>query len=449
MKLTVREVAAALGLGQAASGKEVTGWSIDTRTLAHGDLFVALRGPNHDGHAYLEAAFARGAVAAVVDHIPADAKPEWTLLVVADTQKALEEMGRYARSRFAGTVIGLTGSAGKTTSKEVVAALLATRLAVGKNTGNLNNHIGVPLSLLRLPGEAQVAVLEMGMNHAGEIAHLTSMARPSIGVVTNAGYAHIENFESVEGVAAAKRELIEGLPEDGVAVLNADDAQVRRFGEGRKVRVVTFGLSEGATVRGEDVEFVKDGARFTVGGVRLETRLMGRHGVSNILCGLAVAGLFGIGPAEAREAVALLEPGERRGRLLERNGIVHIDDSYNSNPDAARAMVDLLVDTPAQRRIAVIGEMLELGDWSERLHRDLGRYAAGSGIDVLVGIRGAAKHAVEAALEADIANSAAYFFATTVEAGEWLKGQARAGDAILWKGSRGTRVEDALERFLQ
>jgi UDP-N-acetylmuramoyl-tripeptide--D-alanyl-D-alanine ligase len=448
VRRTVPQVASALGVAQPVPSVTITGWSIDSRTLVAGDLFFALRGPNHDGHRYIGDVIGRGAAAAVVDHVPAGADPSWPLLLVNDTERALEKLGRYARAELQADVIGLTGSAGKTTSKEVIATLLAVAKKTGKNGGNLNNHLGVPLSLLRLEEDVDVAVLEMGMNHAGEIAHLASVAKPRVGVVTNVGYAHIENFESMDGVAAAKKELIDALPEDGVAVLNADDARVSRFGEGFAGRVVTFGMRADADVRADEVRYSEQGASFRVNGVAMESGLPGRHGVLNVLCGIAVAGLYGIAPGDLREAIRGLEPGPMRGRRFTENGILHWNDCYNSNPDAARAMVDLLADTPARRRIAVLGEMLELGSWSESLHRELGAYVARCGIDVLVGIRGAAKHAVDGALEADIPNSAAYFFATPNEAGEWLKGQAQSGDAILWKGSRGTRVEQALERFL-
>ncbi len=448
MKAAVTQIAAALGLAQPVPPGEVTGWSIDSRTLSPGDLFFALRGPNHDGHRYAGDVIGRGAAAAVVDHVPQGADPSWPLLLVNDTERALEKLGRWARTKLRADIIGLTGSAGKTTSKETIAALLSAKLRTGKNGGNLNNHLGVPLSLLRLEEDLEVAVLEMGMNHAGEIAHLANVAKPRVGVVTNVGYAHIENFDSIEGIASAKRELIDALPDNGVAVLNADDVRVSRFREMFAGEVVTFGLSEGADVRATDVTYTETGARFVVDGVQLESGLPGRHGVLNVLCGIAVAGLYGIAATDLRDAIRALEPGPMRGRRFVRDGIVHIDDCYNSNPDAARAMVDLLADTPARRRIAVLGEMLELGGWSEELHRELGAYAARAGIDVLVGIRGAAKHAVDGAVEADISGGAAYFFATPGEAGDWLKGQAHPGDAILWKGSRGTRVEQALERFL-
>src|SRR5690242_8124113 len=242
--------------------RKIAGWSIDSRTLVAGDLFFALRG-QHDGHEYVQPALARGAIGAVVENAARDLAAAGTnLFVVADTLTALQELAAWARCRWGGKVVGVTGSAGKTTTKDLIAHLLSAEMATGKTIGNLNNHMGVPLSILRLPDDARVAVLEMGMNHAGEIRALARIARPDIGVVTNVGYAHVEAFGSIEAVALAKRELIEELPSAGVAVLNADDPLVAAFREVHRGRAVTFGLSENADVRAEDVKLQEAGVRF-------------------------------------------------------------------------------------------------------------------------------------------------------------------------------------------
>src|ERR1700729_3896636 len=236
MEFGLAEVAQALGLA-VESDARVVGWSIDSRTVSPGDLFFALRGPNHDGNAYVEEVLRQGAVAAVASEQKGGAG-----LNVPDTLEALQSTAIWALQQWGGEVIGVTGSAGKTSTKDVIASMLAAGMPVGKTIGNLNNHVGLPLSILRLPREARVAVLEMGMNHAGEIRALCAMAKPRIGVVTNVGHAHIEAFDSIEGVAAAKRELIESLPADGVAVLNADDPLVAKFPEVHRGRTVTFGI---------------------------------------------------------------------------------------------------------------------------------------------------------------------------------------------------------------
>jgi UDP-N-acetylmuramoyl-tripeptide--D-alanyl-D-alanine ligase len=446
MKLNLRDVAAAANAVSSTAQGFVSGFSIDSRTVEPGDLFFAIKGENFDGHRFIPDVVAKGAAAVVSSEAGAASQSTSGVIHVDDTVSALQRVATWARRQWGGTVVAVTGSAGKTTTKDVIHALLASKLAAGKTTGNFNNHIGLPLSILRLPEEIRIAVLEVGMNHAGEIAALARIAEPNIGVVTNAGYAHIENFESVDGIAAAKRELIEALPDDGVAVLNADDDRVSAFPfSGRRV---TFGLSEGADVRAEDVEIHDGGSRFRVGPVRFETSLLGRHGVRNVLAGIAVAQILNVDITDLRDAVRGLTAGKMRGERLQHHGITVINDCYNSNPDAARSMIDVLRDTPARRRIAVLGEMLELGRWAEPLHRDIGRYVTQCGISVLIGIRGAAKSMVDGAIEAGHAVDAAYFFSTPEEAGELARRIAEPGDAILFKGSRGTRVERALEAFL-
>jgi UDP-N-acetylmuramoyl-tripeptide--D-alanyl-D-alanine ligase len=360
-------------------------------------------------------------------------------LLVADSLRALQELASWARTEWGGDVVGVTGSAGKTTTKDAIAHLLSTELPVGRTVGNFNNHVGVPLSILRLPDGCRVAVLEIGMNHAGEIRDLAGIARPRVGVVTNVGYAHVEFFDSIEGVAGAKRELIEALPRDGVAVLNGDDARVARFRDAYPGRSITFGFSEGVDVRAEGFE---DG-RFRALGVDFETSLTGRHGVMNLLAAIAVAQVFGIAPERLREGVRTFSVGKMRGERLEHNGMVIWNDCYNANPEAMQAMVDVLRETPARRRIAVLGEMLELGNASGMLHRQVGEYAAHHGADVLIGIRGCAREMVNAADGIE-----ARYFEDPVEAGKYARSIALPGDAVLFKGSRGVRVEKALETFL-
>lgn len=446
MTLDLAQLAVAIGSPVIPAPREVAAFSTDSRSVAPGALFFALRGERFDGNDFVEAALERGAAAAVADRpVPI---PGGLVLPVTDSVEALQAAARLARSCYRGSVVAVTGSAGKTTTKEIIAALLAPVLAVGKSDGNFNNHIGLPLSILNLPGRSQVAVVEIGMNHAGEIRHLASIARPQIAVVTNAGWAHIENFDSMDGVAQAKRELIESLASDGVAVLNADDPRVTRFAEVHSGRSIRFGFSESADVRATDVTLSAEGVRFRCGGVEFRSRLAGAHGVRNILAGIAVATALGIAPEGLVDAVGGLQPARMRGEKLTVNGITIWDDSYNSNPDAARAMLDVLRETPARRRIAVLGEMLELGRWSEPLHRDVGCYAVECGVNVLVGIRGAARSMVDAAIAAGMAADAAYFFSEPGEAGQLAKTLAAEGDAVLFKGSRGTHVELALRSFL-
>jgi UDP-N-acetylmuramoyl-tripeptide--D-alanyl-D-alanine ligase len=472
MTLPLQEVARAMGAAAEAPAVRVAGWSVDTRTQNAGDVYFALHGEKQDGHQFVPAAWDKGASAVVVSVKKSEKsgdiageRPELLPLqraaavspyffasgpelLVRDTLRALQDAGAWARGAWGGKVIGVTGSAGKTTTKDAIAQLLAVEMPVGRTMGNLNNHVGVPISILRLPDGCRAAVLEMGMNHAGEIRALAAIARPDIGVVTNVGYAHVEFFDSVDGVAAAKRELVEALPRDGVAVLNGDDARVRGFGEAHAGRSVTFGFSECAEVRAGMVEETGAGTRFRALGVDFETTLPGRHAVMNLLAAIAVAREFGIAPERLREAVRSFAAGEMRGERLVHNRMVVWNDCYNSNPEAAQAMIDVLAGTPAARRFAVLGEMLELGHRSEALHRQVGRYAAQHGVDVLVGVGAGARALVEAAVAAGLPGGSAHYFDEAGEAGDFVRAAARPGDAVLFKGSRGVHVERALERFM-
>lgn len=442
MKIPMEQVGRVLRC-EAAGGGTVAGWSIDSRTVMPGDLFFALPGETHDGHLHVAEALAKGAIAAVVER-PVTAAPVFR---VENTLQSLQHLAAYARQWWAGTVVGVTGSAGKTGTKDILAHLVAVARPTGKTVGNLNNHLGVPLSILRLPDEAQCAVLEMGMNHGGEIRRLCEIAKPEVAVVTNVGYAHIENFTSIEGIAAAKRELVEGLPADGLAVLNYDDPRVREFPHGGKR--IRFGLTEGADVRPQEFRLSAGETTFRLDGVDFRSELTGRHSLLNILAGITVARELGSPLETLQDAVAELRPGKMRGERRQIGGVTVWDDCYNSNPDAARAMLDLLADAPAQRRIAVLGEMRELGAWAEELHRGIGQYAAEHGVTVLLGIRGAARHLVDAGRASGLDAGAALFFETPEAAGEHLRQIAQDGDVILFKGSRGTQVELALSRFLE
>ena len=465
MNLRLRQLGAWLGLSAELADTVVTGWSIDSRSLRAGDLFFAIRGPNHDGHEYIRNVLQAGAAAVVVDReIPGIPPSEGRVLRVEDSLQALQQLAARARQHWGGRLVAVTGSAGKTTTKDIIAVMLAEEYKTARNEGNLNNHIGMPLSLLRLDETAEAAVIEMGMNHAGEIRRLAEIAAPDTGVVTNVGAAHIENFESIDAIAAAKRELVESLDSapvaqasslrrqvgdlPHVAVLNADDPRVVEFRHAHSGRSVLYGMSAKADVRAEDVRLLPEGVEFRVNGVGLASSLPGRHAVSNLLAGIAVAQVYGIATERLAERVRSLTPGAMRGESFHHQGILIYNDCYNSNPDAVRAMLDVLREAPATRRIAVLGEMLELGRWAEPLHRDVGSYAAGSGLDVLVGIGGAAHYMLDAATRSGLRADAAFFFEDPREAGRLVRSLASSGDAVLFKGSRGVHVELALEEFL-
>ena len=414
-----------------------TGYSIDSRTVVPGDLFFAIKGPNHDGHDYVEDALRAGAVAAVVD---AGYRPgELTGLIrVPDSAEALRRLAREARVAWVGSVVAITGSNGKTTTKDATAFLLGQSLAVSKTLGNLNNELGLPLSILRIGDGDRAAVLEMGMNHSGEIRRLSEVAKPNIGVVTNVSAAHVGHFESVDGIAEAKRELIESLDPEGTAVLNADDGRVAAFGKSHTGRTVTFGITNAADVRANEVvDLGADGVRFSVDGLAFETALAGRHSVYNILAAMAVARSFGIELSSLVDAVRRLTPAGMRGDVRRVGGVTVIDDCYNANPAAMKAMLAVLKSTPARRRIAVLGEMRELGARSNELHRELGALVRASGIDHLIAVGGDASQIAAAA------GGSAEFYETPESAGRALAQYLAPGDAVLLKGSRGVALEGA------
>jgi UDP-N-acetylmuramoyl-tripeptide--D-alanyl-D-alanine ligase len=423
------------------------GYSIDSRTLNTGDLFIALEGERFDGHDYVRAALEKGAVAAVVEagrSVDADSS---RLLQVPDTLRALQSLGAAARRMWGKPLLAVTGSAGKTTTKEILARMLAQRFRVMKSTGNLNNHIGLPLQLLRLEPEHDLAVVEMGMNHAGEIQALGLLAHHDMAIVTCVAPVHLEFFGSLADIARAKYELIETLHPGGLAVLNADDDYVSQFGRDFKGKVVTFGMNRAADVSAQNVKLNGvAGSTFDLvaGSVReaVKLPLVGKHNIYNALAAAAAAMERGIPPSEAAEALAAMIPGEKRGQVLKVGGAIIINDCYNSNPMALNAMIDTLASMKAQRRILVAGEMLELGPAAETLHRESGRHAAEKKIDVVIGVRGLAQSLAEGACGAGVQ---AQFLETPDLAGAWLARELRPGDAVLLKASRGVKLERALD----
>ncbi|MGA7928898.1 MAG: UDP-N-acetylmuramoyl-tripeptide--D-alanyl-D-alanine ligase [Candidatus Sulfotelmatobacter sp.] len=449
MKLTLARIAEFVSAaGEFAAEEVAQGYSIDSRTVGPGQLFFAVKGERLDGHDFAESALERGAVAAVVRRDQLGRYPgQMRLLAVEDTLVALQTLAMAVRKLWAKPVIAVTGSMGKTTTKEAIAHVLSTRSRVLKSEGNFNNHFGLPLMLLKLAPDYDVAVVEMGMSHAGEIRALAKIAQPEMGVVTNVAPVHLEFFDSVAGIAQAKYELIESLPAGGTAVLNADDDYVAQFGRDFKGRVVMYGTRATAEVRAERVRNRgAEGSEFDVviGSVRERARLplVGEHNVLNALAAVVVGLERGLKPGEAVGALAGLAAADKRGEVLRLGNITVINDCYNCNPKALEAMVDALAAMAVRRRIAVVGAMLELGRTEEQLHRQAGQHIAEKKIDVLLGVSGPAQAMVEAAQQAGMR---AEFVSTPEEAGEWLAGEARDGDGVLLKASRGVKLEKALE----
>ena len=454
MKLMLGQVADWIHAeGDFTTSFEAVGYSIDSRTIGAGELFFAVTGERVDGHDYVATALANGAVAAVVSHhwLPPDEMDPCRLLFVPEGEdcvlKAMQTLANRVRRAWGGRVIGVTGSAGKTTTKEMIAGVLSAQFSVLKSDGNLNNHFGVPLQLLRLEPEHQVAVIEMGMNHGGELTTLAKIAEPDWAVVSNVAAVHLEFFpDGIEGIAKAKYELVQALGPDGLAILNAEDERVRQFGRGMGDRAVFYGVGAGAGVRAEDVvEEGLDGVRFTVvaGDERaaVSLRMLGRHNVLNALAAIAAGWKSGMCLAVCAAAVGALRAPDKRGVVLTWRGATLINDCYNSNPVALDAMVDALASVTATRRIVVAGEMLELGSDAAVLHRACGARMAGHGIDMIIGVRGLAKDLVEGAQGAGVE---AIFVESPAEAGAWLQRELGPGDAVLLKASRGVRLEGAL-----
>ena len=449
MKLPLSRIAHFLGAPEPANvsaDQQAIGYSIDSRTIQPGELFFAVKGEKMDGHDFVQQAIEKGAIAAVVSKEKA-LPSSLPLLRVDDTLAALQTLATAVRKLWGKPLVGVTGSAGKTTTKEAIAHVLATRLKVHKSEGNFNNHFGLPLMLLKLQPEHDVAVIEMGMSHSGEITALAKIAQPETGVVTNVAPVHLEFFNSIADIAKAKYELIASLPSTGTAVLNADDEYVSQFGRDFKGKVLKYGLAPGASIRAENIAARGEhGSIFdvVVDGQRQQAALplVGSHNVLNALAAIAVALERGFALSQAVQALQTLRPADKRGQVVRLGNITVINDCYNSNPKALAAMVDALAGMPAQRRIVVAGEMLELGPSGAEMHRDSGRHIADKGIDLLLGVRGLAQEMVTSAKAAGIQ---ARFMASPEEAGEWLRANAKDGDVVLLKASRGVKLEKALE----
>jgi UDP-N-acetylmuramoyl-tripeptide--D-alanyl-D-alanine ligase len=465
MRWTVVQVADALGVPVPAGLDplaRVAGFSIDSRTVQPGELFLAIRGPRHDGHDHVAEALARGAAASVVArerYSEYSAEIRGRLFAVDDTLAALHRLARRAcdiwrKVRPGRKIAGVAGSIGKTTTKEILAALLAARFRVLKTQGNLNNEYGLPLTLLLLDEEHGAVVIEMGMSHRGELARLAQIAAPDVGVITRVAVEHLEFFASIEEIALAERELIENLDwPKATAVLNADDERVARFAEVARGPVIMFGTTLRAEFRAEAIEERGvEGSAFDfvspAGRARLELPLIGRHNVMNALAALAAASIWGIGADEARRVFPALKPADKRGEVVRfEDGFTVINDAYNSSPSALNALAELLAATPGyRRRILAAGEMLELGASAPELHRACGVETAKlRTIDWIFGVQGDAAEIVRAAVEAGHPKDRAQFFENSDVAAKFIAEFIAPGDLLLLKGSRGVRMEKILE----
>ena len=452
--------------------KEITGFAIDSRSISRGELFFALSPEDYkrhcftatsfdDAHRFIPQAFERGAVAVVArrervrDDVELRAFSD-RLLLVDDVIDALQKVARGVIDAWGGPVIGITGSAGKTTTKDLTArVLMAAGRRVLKSIKNFNNELGVPLSVLQMetagqrPEQYDVAVLEMGMSTPGEIARLCAIAPPDIGVELLVAPAHLEFFGSIEKIAEGKAQLIEALKPEGTAILNADDERVARMREKHRGRTITFGMENQSDVMATDIEIVQlNLSRFRLrtplGSADVELPMPGRHNLMNALATAAVATVFGISPEQIANSLRSGVPSEMRGEILDfAAGWTLIDDSYNSNPRSLHSMVQSIATggSRAKRRIVIAGEMLELGAEGPRMHREAGHEIAHAGIDLLWGVRGLAQEIVKGAREAGMSREATRFFESAEEAAAALPDEIRAHDLVLIKGSRGVRMD--------
>ncbi len=444
MELTIKEIAAAIG-GRIIHGRAdgpVNGYSTDSRTIAPGELYFALRGPRFDGHDFVAAALHIGAGAVV--SVPPVAPPAGrAVILVPDTLRALQTLARHMRRKLGMKVVGITGSNGKTTTKEMTAAILSSRMRVHKNAGNLNNQIGLPQSMLKLEPADEVSVLEMGASAIGEIRGLCEIALPDVGVITNIGQAHLQGFGGIDGVRAGKLELLDFVP---VAVLNADDAFLIEGARSYKGRAIGFGIeAQNADVCARDIELKDTGASFTLitagGSAAVRLGVTGRFNVLNALAAAGVGVAFGLSAAEIGRSLEGFQAVPMRFERSEYHGAVLLADVYNANPGSMREAITELARMRQRRAIAVLGDMLELGPDSDRIHAELGAWMQGA-VDCLIAVGPGMAHA---AAEFEAKGGRALRTSSAIEARALLSSELRPGDVVLVKGSRGMAMEGAID----
>src|SRR5437868_8360388 len=424
--------------------------STDSRTIKKGDLFVALRGENFDGHKFVEATAKAGAAGAIIDlkwngKIPA----KFAIIRAEDTLLAYQNLAANYRKALSIKVLAITGSNGKTSTKDFAASVLGRKFRVTKTQGNFNNHVGLPRTILEATSNDEVAVWEIGMNHPGEVAPLAKIAAPNAAIITNIGVAHIEFMGTREAIAKEKGALAEAVPAEGTVILNADDPFSQGIAEQRRAHVIFAGTKEG-TVRAIDIQQSADGSEFTIieGAHRCRAQLPvpGIHMVQNALLAIAAGRIFGLSLEEAAAGLASAPLTKARLQIKEIKGVQFLDDSYNANPDSMKAALQTLVELDADgQRIAVLGEMLELGQETQRGHEEVGEAAAAFGIDQLIGIGEMGAVISRAAEKAGLENSS--IVESTSEAADLLIDLAAPGDLVLIKGSRLARTEDVIEAF--
>ena len=432
--------------GGMTADREITKIAIDSRTVSGGELFWALKGQRHDGHEFVEQALRAGAAAAVVRRDFAGPEQRDRLVAVADTLAALGRLAGWYRRRMPATVVGVTGSVGKTSTREMIDAVLKRHLPGTQSPRSYNNSVGVPLSVLQIEAEHRYAVVELGTSRPGEIAALAVIARPNIGVMTCIGEAHLDGLGDLAGVARAKGELLEALPADGTAVLNGDDPWLRQIASRAPCKVIWVGSGADCSLRATQVEPQGTRLRFVAGGQRFEMPAVGRHHVQGALLALAVGGLFGLTLKQMAGALADYEGPPMRCQLAELHGVAIINDAYNANPLSMRAAVEALRDWPTDgRRVLLVGDMLELGTEARVHHERLGRVVAQSKIDAVIAVGELSRSLIAAARSEGMSAERARHADSIADAADWLAGRLRPGDVLLVKGSRAMGMERAID----
>jgi UDP-N-acetylmuramoyl-tripeptide--D-alanyl-D-alanine ligase len=450
MKFRIDEIVAAtggrlaLGNPSAVAGSVVT----DTRTLAAGQGFLALRGDQFDGHKFLHAAAKRGASALIIDREDLLASLNGfagAVVVVRDTEAALADLGRAARARLTCPVLAVTGSCGKTTVKEMVGQILARRFKGKTPPASFNNQIGVPLTLLAADADDQFVLCEFGTNHPGEIAHLAGIGRPTVAIVTVVAEVHLEGLISLDGVAAEKSAIVEAVPPEGLAILNADDPRVAAMARKCRGRVLTVGLREQADLAGKNFSQSEAGVRFTADGVTFEIPVLGEHQVVLALASAAAAREVGVPLAESAEVLRRFQPPKMRLAIQNAGDVKILNDAYNANPRSMKAAVGLLPIWPDRRKVVFFGDMRELGAAGREAHEQIGRIIAAAGVAQLVCVGTESAAAARAAVAAGMKPGAVATFPDSQAAAQAARGLVRSGDVVLVKGSRLVRMEKVVE----
>ncbi len=454
-KLKVSELIEATGgrLIQGDLKEEISGISTDSRKIKKHELFIALKGPKYDGQDFIQEAIDKGACGALISRSRFTVHGSRFTILVKDTLKALGQIAKYYREKFDLPVVAVTGSTGKTTTKDMIASILSKKFSVLKTEGNFNNEVGVPLTLFRLSREHEVAVLELGMSALGEIERLTRISSPKMGVMTNVGEVHLQYLGNVQRVALAKAELVYALGKDDVAILNIDDPYIRDMKKGIKARIITYGIREKAEVGAKEIENLREeGMRFIlrVGkkSLSLHLRCLGYHNIYNALAAASAAYALGIKEEMIRKGLSRFQPLAGRMRIIKMKGLTILDDTYNASPKSFVAAIETLRGlSPKGRRILVAGDMLELGKRAPLAHKETGAYVAHSGIDILITCGDLAGYIAQGAIEAGMKEKRIVSCRNKEEAGERLSSLAKEGDTILIKGSRATGMEEIIKKL--